>query len=43
MRPIFYSSKARDDDDDDVWLFVNLFFSQKYSFSLSLSLLQQIN
>jgi hypothetical protein len=38
--PIFFFKKAR--VDNDVWLFVTLFFSQKYSVSLSLSLLQQI-
>jgi hypothetical protein len=34
--PIFFFKKAR--VDNDVWLFVTLFFSQKYSVSLSLSL-----
>jgi hypothetical protein len=39
---IFFFSFFKARVDNDVWLFVTLFFSQKYSVSLSLSLLQQI-
>jgi hypothetical protein len=38
MRPIFYSSKARDGDDDEKCGFLSLFLSKVLFLSLSLSI-----